>query len=117
MGRRPLAPGEGGRDPGGRAAGDLHAVQACAAWFELRHDEGRTVTAALEITLVWREGEEVRRANLCRGHGNLAVIARRAQELADALDVAFLFHGRSYDWHSERRRARKRPPVKGGGIV
>ena len=108
---------KGGETLEGGLRADLHAVQACAAWFELRHDDGRTVTAALEINLAWREGEEVRRANLCRGHGNLAVIARRAQELADALDVAFLFHGRSDDWHSERRRARKRPPVKGGGIV
>lgn len=100
----------------GGAREDLHAVQACAAWFTIQHRGERTVAAALEVNLVWREGEAIERANLCRGHGNLAAIARRAEELADALDLPFLFHGRSDDWNAERRRARTRGPVARGGI-
>lgn len=107
---------QGGELLEGGPRSDLHAVQACAAWFRIQHQGERTTAAALELNLAWREGDEVRRANLCRGHGNLVAIARQGQELADALDLPYLFHGRSDDWGSERRRARSRRPVARGGI-
>ena len=106
VGRRRLAPGEGGRDPGGRAAGGPPCGQACAAWPQLRHDEGAPSPRRRDQPGLAR-GREVRRANLW-----VTGTWRRAARAGAGgrPDVAF-FHGARRP-APERRRARKRAPCR-----
>ncbi len=87
---------------------ELVAVQVVAARDVTGTRDRKTITDALEVNLVFGEGEKVERATLLRTNGAFDAALSKASCLAEHLDLPLLFHATARHWAEEKARARRR---------
>jgi len=110
-------------DPSGRHCWKIPlkavlGIQLCPWKYCMDSADGKTTTWAVQGLLVVSRNQAAPFLRIpILLTGDFVEAARLMEQLAEKLGVPFLFSGDAAAWKAEALRARKRPPVQGGGIL